>query len=239
MATSNPGRLALVGAGEFLAPMAAVDRGLLAWLPARPRVAIVPTASAPDGPATFARWLALGEEHFAGLGADVDAIPLATRNDADDPSMAERLSRADLIYLSGGKPRYLLETLHDSPCWAAIQAVYARGGVIAGCSAGAMVLGGEMLAFPGRERTTPGLGLAPELLVIPHFGEFRIDLTALARPTDPRVVVVGIEKGTALVGRTGDWTVRGLGTVTVFAGPHRFRYAGDQAVLIPSSIPPF
>ena len=47
----------LVGAGEFLQGMAALDRDLLAAIGrARPRVAILPTASAPDGETVFRRW---------------------------------------------------------------------------------------------------------------------------------------------------------------------------------------
>ena len=49
-----PGPVALVGAGEFLPAMAAVDAELLAASGrSRPRVAILPTASWPDGEAVF------------------------------------------------------------------------------------------------------------------------------------------------------------------------------------------
>src|SRR3989337_4486500 len=67
-----PGPVALVGAGEFLPAMADVDAGLLASTGvARPRVAVLPTASYPDGEEVFQRWAAMGVAHFAGLGAEV------------------------------------------------------------------------------------------------------------------------------------------------------------------------
>ena len=49
-----PGPVALVGAGEFLPATSALDAGLLAATGrSRPRVAILPTASYPDGETVF------------------------------------------------------------------------------------------------------------------------------------------------------------------------------------------
>ena len=74
-----PGPVALVGAGEFLAPMVEFDRGLLEAIGRpRPRVAILPTASAPDGESTFRTWAEMGVEHFTSLGAEVE--PVLVRN---------------------------------------------------------------------------------------------------------------------------------------------------------------
>ena len=57
----GPGPIALVGSGEFLPVMAEVDAGLLASSGrSRPRVAILPTASWPDGETVFRRWAAMG-----------------------------------------------------------------------------------------------------------------------------------------------------------------------------------
>ena len=55
--------------------MAEFDRSLLAATGrARPRVAILPTASAPDGEATFRAWAEMGVEHFGSLGAEVEPV---------------------------------------------------------------------------------------------------------------------------------------------------------------------
>ncbi|MGZ6269787.1 MAG: hypothetical protein ACXWMU_04365, partial [Candidatus Limnocylindrales bacterium] len=90
-----PGPIALVGAGEFLPAMAAFDRGLLeATGRARPRVAIVPTASYPDGDDVFARWASLGRAHFEALGAEVEEVLLRDRRDADDEGHAQALGEA-------------------------------------------------------------------------------------------------------------------------------------------------
>ncbi len=146
--TPRSGIVALVGSGEFLPPIAPLDRALIDRLGGTARVAVVPTASAPDGSATFQRWLQLGLEHFRGLGCEVEPISVVSRSDADDAALAAKVDQTNFVYLSGGKPRYLYDTLLGTKVWDAIERVHGRGGVVAGCSAGAMVLAGEMVAFP-------------------------------------------------------------------------------------------
>src|SRR6186997_671013 len=107
-----PGPVALVGAGEFLPAMADLDAELLASTGrARPRVAILPTASFPDGEDVFQRWAAMGVTHFGELGAEVEPVLVRDRAGADDPAAAQAVGEADLVYLSGGKPSYLMITL--------------------------------------------------------------------------------------------------------------------------------
>jgi cyanophycinase len=229
------GAIALVGSGEFLPAMDEVDLALLSRLPSRARVAIVPTASAPDGDAVFERWMKIGVEHFTRLGAQAVPIPLKTRADAEDPRVADALAQADLAYLSGGKPAYLRDALRRTASWQAIAGVYERGGVVAGCSAGAMVLAETMLDFPNPARSVPALGLAPGLTVIPHFdeipgamGSFLSLVLRFARTSE--TTVVGIDGGTALVCSDGRWTVLGRGGVTALNGAARGRYLAGQIV---------
>src|SRR5262245_13099392 len=141
------GTLALVGSGEFIESMRSVDALLLDRIGGarQARVVIIPTASAPDGPQVMARWVALGRTHFAGIGDDVEAAPIATCADAEDPTLVARIAAANVVYFSGGKPGFLLSTLRDTHAWDAVRAVYDRGGVVAGCSAGAMILGAKLL----------------------------------------------------------------------------------------------
>src|SRR5829696_4947549 len=147
-AAAVPGPVALVGAGEFLAPMAEFDRGLLeATGRSRPRVVILPTASAPDGEQTFLTWAEMGVEHFSALGAEVEPVLVRTVADAHDGAVLQAIGEADVVYLSGGRPRHLIEVLRGSPLGAAVAAANARGAVVAGCSAGAMALVGRTMDF--------------------------------------------------------------------------------------------
>jgi cyanophycinase len=231
-----PGPVALVGAGEFLPTMATFDADLLAATNvARPRVAILPTASYPDGEAVFQRWAAMGVSHFAGLGAEVEPVLVRDRQGADDPGAAQAIGEADLVYLSGGKPAHLLESLTGSAVGRALAAAHARGAALAGCSAGAMALAG--FAFDFRVKLMPfplrwgsGLGFAPGLSVVPHYDAWPEPLSALIAFQAPRgSVVLGIDEDTAVVGRDGGWQVHGAARVTVWRGRRRERFRAGEA----------
>jgi cyanophycinase len=229
MTETLTGTLALVGSGEFLPPIEPLDRLLLERLREPPRVVVLPTAAAPDGPGVPERWAKMGVEHFTRLGASVESLLLLTRADAESAAMAAHIAAANFVYLSGGKPQYLVATLRETPCWRAIAGIFAAGGVIAGCSAGAMALAGRMVDFPRLWRTLPALGLAPGLAVIPHFDELPRAFTNLGRLAKGEATIVGVDGSTGLVGSGQDWTAQGRGTVTVFTGKGRKVYhAGEQ-----------
>lgn len=230
-----PGPVALVGAGEFLPAMDAFDAGLLASTGrARPRVVILPTASYPDGEAVFARWASMGVDHFSALGAEVEPVLVRDRAAADDPGAEQAIGEADLIYLSGGRPGYLLETLAGSAVGRSLADAHERGAVLAGCSAGAMVLAGRTFDFrmrmaPWPVRWRDGLGFAPGVSVVPHYDAWPEPLSALIALQAPRGgVVLGIDEETAVVGRDGAWQVHGQARVTVWRGRHRERFRAGE-----------
>jgi cyanophycinase len=231
MLSRMPGSVALVGSGEFTPAMAEIDAGLLsATGRARPRVVILPTASWPDGEVVFRRWAAMGADHFASLGAEVEPVLVRDRFDADDRSNAQAIGEADLVYLSGGKPGHLTETLAASLVGAALVAAHQRGAIMAGCSAGAMTLAdrhwdlrGRHMFWPLRWRT--GLGIVPGASVIPHYDAWPEALSALLVLQAPRgLPILGIDEETAAVGRDGAWQVHGRGRVTVWHGRNRERF---------------
>ncbi len=230
-AMPGPGPIALVGSGEFLPAMREVDEALLASIGrSRPRVAIVPTASWPDGEEVFRRWAARGVEHFSQLGAEVEAVLVRDGFDADDSAHVQAIGEADLIYLSGGKPGHLSEALVGSAVGDALLAAHTRGATIAGCSAGAMALADRHFEFRKRRMIWPlrwedGLDLVPGAMVIPHYDFFPEAVSAMFVLQAPRgIVPLGIDEETALVGKDGAWQVHGAGRVTVWRGRRRHRY---------------
>jgi cyanophycinase len=233
------GTLALVGSGEFLDTMRSTDALLLEKVggAGSARVVVLPTASTPDGPAVFGRWAAMGRAHFAALGASVDVATLATREDANDSATVEQILAANVVYLSGGKPGYLLRTLRGTPAWAAIEQVYARGGVLAGCSAGAMVLGGALLT-PRLRLGRPWLfadafGLVPGSVILPHYDAMPAWISALVRRSlPPSLTLLGIDEHTALISDGGGWQVHGRAGVEVsYAGKQQRYHSGERVVL--------
>ncbi len=230
MQQASLGTLALVGAGEYLPKVEGVDRFLLAQTPSPAHVVVLPTAAVPDGPTVTERWARMGVEHFSKLGAQVEPVMLLTRTDADDEQIVKKLASANFVYFSGGKPRYLLETLEGTRAWEIIKQIFQHGGVVAGCSAGAMVMGGALFDFPQVWRTRPALGLAPDIVVIPHFDELPAIFADNATRAAAKHIVAGIDGGTALIGRQGNWLVQGVGGVTIFHGKNKMRYAAGEAV---------
>ena len=238
------GPVALVGAGEFLAPMADFDRGLLqATGRARPRVVILPTASAPDGEATFRVWAEMGTEHFAALGAEVEPVLVRDVEGGHDAAALQAVGEADLVYLSGGHPEHLARVLMESPLGAALAIANARGAVVAGCSAGAMAVVGLSMDFwfipklrlplPFPIRWRAGLGLVHGVAVLPHYDAWPEPFSASVALQSPRgSVVLGIDEDTAAFGRDGTWQVHGRGRVTVWRGRHRERFRKGDAFRI-------
>lgn len=229
------GSLALVGSGEFLPAMSEIDAGLLAATGRqRPRVAILPTASVPDGDEVFDRWAAMGVEHFSRLGAEVEPVLVRDRREAEDAGNAQAIGEADLIYLSGGKPGYLSSTLVGSAVGVALAEAHRRGAIVAGCSAGAMVLTDrhfdlrrKRLIWPVRWRA--GFGFLAGTAVIPHYDAWPEAISALLVFQAPRGgTVLGIDEETALIGRDGTWQVQGRGRATLWHGRHRERFRSGE-----------
>ena len=98
--------------------MADIEAGLLAGRP--PRYVQLATAAVPDGPAVVERWHNLGIAQAERLGVEPVVVPVNDRADAESPAMAAQIAGAGLVYLSGGDPAYLADTLRDTAVWAAI-----------------------------------------------------------------------------------------------------------------------
>jgi cyanophycinase len=207
----TPARVALVGGNEFRRDCDAMDRALLELVGgARPPVAILPTAAAHENPGKAAE---NGVRHFRRLGARAQAVMIVDRKTADQPELAAVLERSRLIYLTGGDAVHLLDSLSRSHAWDVMLARHAQGVVLVGSSAGAMVLGGQMWRFDG---WSPGLGLLPNIAVLPHHATLsaRWDAPAMAASLPTGVTLVGIDEATALL--LPDGRVLGVGEVTVY-----------------------
>jgi cyanophycinase-like exopeptidase len=210
--TNASGPLALVGSGEYLPSMLEVEAALIEGRP--PRYVQLATAAALEGDDVLERWHTLGREQAARLGVEPVIVDVRTREDADDDDRAALVAGAGLIYLSGGNPGYLAQTLRGTKVWAAIVETWRSGSALAGCSAGAMAMATRVPTmrhpFMGESE---GLGLLPTIRVLPHFDKLAGWIPDLAsRPfmhgTDG-VSLLGIDEETALVGRPGHWVVQG------------------------------
>lgn len=213
--------IALVGSGEYLDVCRPVDEHLLSLLDTgdrAPRVACLPTAAAKDGERVWRGWQTRGVAHFTSLGAEAVAVDVVDRLTAEDDEMVRSIAGADLVYLSGGKPALLHQLLDATAAWSAILGVLDRGGILAGCSAGAMVQGSHIAGLRGGAGST-GFGLLPNTIVLPHFDEY----PSLAGDLVNRLVgrtrnIVGVDGATALVRHHDRFRAVGRGSVWVW-GP--------------------
>lgn len=225
--------VALVGSGEYLPVMADIEGALMAGR--GNRYVQLATAAAPEGDDSLARWHRLGAEQAERLGVEQVVVDVRTREDADDPRWAEAIAGAGLVYLSGGNPSFLTETLRGSRVWDAIVAAHAAGSAIAGCSAGAMALSNwapRVRAWGGD--APPGLGLVPRLRVIPHFDKMLAWVPDMLRNAlvklPPDGLLVGIDEDTALVGGPTEWQVQGRQSVWLLGSGHRVEYPAGSTL---------
>lgn len=179
-------------------------------------ICIIPTAAALDQ--NHQRAGNNGIRWFQSLGAkDVVSLPLIDKASANDERIARSLREAKLIYLLGGFTHYLGQTLKDSLAWVAVLDAYRNGAVIAGSSAGAMVMC-QFYYDPGTGRVQEGLNLVPSSLVLPHHETFGENWSARLLEHIPEVTLIGIDEQTGMIddGENHSWTVHGRGAVTLY-----------------------
>jgi cyanophycinase-like exopeptidase len=222
------GSLALVGSGEYLPAMASFEKSLLndgIKNGKRPIYIQIPTAAGKETPDRLEYWKQLGKAQADRLDVDSIFLPIFTREDANNPEYVTLMRDSALMYMSGGDPHYLAETLMDTPLWEAIQENWSTGASLAGCSAGAMVLSSHIPNFRLLKKApTAGLNLLPEIRVIPHFNKFFKWIPESAAKVLLHVpdnsILIGVDELTAIVRRGGEdhWLVVGEAKVHVLKG---------------------
>ncbi len=152
----NTGYLLLEGGAEFGGRMADPDRRALELVGGFDSVlSILPTAAAPDH--NHNRAGQNGKRWFESLGArQVAVLPVIDRDSADLTMNAAAIQNSRLVYLLGGFTHFLGQTLSGSLCSQAMRSAFEAGAVIAGSSAGAMVLC-QYYYHPGSSSVFEGL----------------------------------------------------------------------------------
>jgi len=187
-------------------------------------ICIIPTAAAPDN--NHKRAGNNGIHWFQSLGAkNVFAVDVIDSASANDPSLAASIRSSRLIYLLGGFPRYLGETLANSDCWFGALDACKKGAVIAGSSAGAMVLC-EHYYDPYEKKLLRGLNLVPNSCVLPHHNNLGRSWAKQLLQLLPNVTLIGIDERTGMVNEMdGTWHVYGAGEITLYKGGQVQGYA--------------
>jgi cyanophycinase len=159
--------------------------------------------------------------------AELVELYVRDRSEALDKDKIGTLDDAAGVFFSGGDQLRISSQIGDTPIFKRIQELYARGGLIAGTSAGAAVMSETMLVSGtssqsfriGDLNMAPGLGLIGGVIIDSHFAEHgRIGRLLGAVAHNPRILGIGIDEDTAIVVEGTRFRVIGSGAVYVVDG---------------------
>jgi cyanophycinase len=168
------------------------------------------------------------QQAFVGLDiGELVQLYVEDRAEAGDRHKRAILDDAAGIFFSGGDQLRITSQIGDTGIEAGVRALYARGGMVAGTSAGASVMSETMLVGGASEAThrigdlhmAPGLGLIRDVIIDQHFaerGRFGRLIGAVAH--NPRVLGIGIDENTAAIVEGDGFRVIGCGAVYVVDG---------------------
>lgn len=223
------GYILLAGGAEFGGHMEVPDRRALELAGGSDAILkIIPAAAAPDN--NHRRAGQNGVNWFESLGAtNVTSLPLIDRKSASDSSLVDILRRSQLIYMLGGFPHYLEQTLTGSPSWQAMLTAHDSGAVLGGSSAGAMVLC-EHYYDPFEDEIHKGLGFVPGTCILPHHDTFGQSWAGRLLQELPSAILIGIDEQTGMLNDApgGRWHVYGRGMVTLYRGGRTIKFGPGQ-----------
>lgn len=189
-------------------------------------IVVIPTASSIP--------VEVGENYmdaFTALGCtNVTVLDIRSKEDAKKQASIDLIKNANCLMFSGGDQSKITDKIGSTEIHDIIKHRYITedGFVVAGTSAGAMMMSQEMIAggsatecfIKGAVNMYKGLGLIPELIIDTHFikrGRFGRQSEAVAK--FPNLIGFGLAEDTGMIIKNGnDCTVIGSGMVIVFDG---------------------
>ena len=189
-------------------------------------IVVIPTASSIP--------VEVGENYvsaFTKLGCkNVKVLDIRSKEDAGKQASINMIKTANCIMFSGGNQSKITDKIGGTEIAKILTDRYQNeeGFVIAGTSAGAMVMANEMIAggsateafIKGAVTMYKGLGLIPGLIIDTHFikrGRFGRQSEAVAK--FPNLIGIGLAEDTGMIIKNGnDCTVIGSGMIIIFDG---------------------
>jgi len=203
---------------------------------------IIPTADSQLEPAirggaqtTLIDYEKAAKDTFARLGVQrLTVLHTRDRRVADSDAFVAPLQSANCVWIPGGDSQLLFGVYPGTRLQRELQGVLTRGGVVAGDSAGAMVIGQGLLAVdldhPAKMPAAPqsGLGLLRDAFIMAHVNRYKAGVVEMGAKTyvssHPEATGILIEEHTAVMiqhgqiirlignGRTGLVDGRGHGS---------------------------
>jgi cyanophycinase len=154
---------------------------------------------------------------------DITILHTRSREEANTESFVAPLKKAKAIWISGGNPGRFMSTYRGTHLEKELKMFLKRGGIIAGESAGAIVLGTytirgnpekPVLMVEGSEK---GLGIIPNVAINPHLSASKRE-NELVTVIDkyPYLLGIGIDDNTGFLIRDGIGEVFGQGRIAIY-----------------------
>ena len=209
-ADEKQGALIVVGGGGL--PSSINDRFLELGGGKETRLVVIPTASSkPDSDEEMInRWKKRG-------AAEVRVLHTMDRDVANSEAFVAPLKEATAVWIGGGSQSRLSEAYQGTAVEKELIALVARGGVVAGTSAGAAIQTKVMIAHSNPIPVIKtGLDLLPGAIVDQHFlARNRMNRLLYAIQEYPKLVGVGIDEATAIEAHGEECRVLGNSFVVV------------------------
>jgi cyanophycinase len=189
-------------------------------------IVVIPTASSIP--------VEVGENYLAAFATlectNVTVLDIRSKEDSEKTEFIEAIKNADCVMFSGGDQSKITDKIGGTTIHKILKERYESESdfVIAGTSAGAMVMSNKMIAggsatesfIKGAVTMYHGLSLIPELIIDTHFirrGRFGRQSEAIA--INPNLIGIGLAEDTGMIIKNGnDCTVIGSGMAIVFDG---------------------
>lgn len=183
----------------------------------------------PDSPRDSSEWRAYVADLRRQFGSDrVTVLHTRDRAIADSENFARALREATGVYLGPGNAGRYAAAYLGTRTQHKIESVLARGGVIFGSSAGAIIQGSytvrgrpdkPLLMAPGHER---GFGFLKNVAVNPHLTSAKRDNELInVVDTHPEILGIGIDDDAALEVHGNQFEVIGTGRVAIYDNVRR------------------
>ncbi len=174
----------------------------------------------------------VGEEYrtvFSRLGVrNIDVLNIDNRSDANDNSVAQRISGAAGVFFTGGDQLRITSILGGTKTFGILLDLYKKGVPIIGTSAGASAMSSVMIVdgnsnSAARKCTlgmSPGLGLMEQVILDQHFEQRgRLGRLLVGVAQNPSILGIGIDEDTAIkVHANASFEVVGTNCVTIIDG---------------------
>ena len=159
------------------------------------------------------------------------------RNVADSEQFVQPLRKANGVFIGGGDQTILAEVYLRTRTQRELQTLLERGGVVAGSSAGAMIMGSFLArgvrALPLEDPQvigdhTEGFGLLRDVVLLPHLLVLnrQFDLLRVIQ-LHPNLLGIGIDEATAIVVQQDTFEVIGKGPVAIYDTQHAVMPSGS------------